>query len=144
MRACWRDDHGQHRHTVNKAQDLERLQQLDAAFASTSWQYRRSKWPEIIRTHRRWTLMLNPSLGKRYSTRPRVTSYLIVPLLILYCTRRLSCFAQPKAALSDPPASVRPFSANSQTTSSPGYHPPPADKQKLVLCKYFEQGRDQQ
>ena len=49
---------------------------------------------------------------------------------------------QPKAALIDPPASVRPFSANSQATSLPGYHPPPADKQKLVLCKYFEQGRD--
>ena len=51
---------------VVEVEGLERLQQLDAAFAGTSRQHRRSKWPAKIRVRRSLTLMSNPSLEKRY------------------------------------------------------------------------------
>ncbi|KAL3146353.1 hypothetical protein ABBQ32_003043 [Trebouxia sp. C0010 RCD-2024] len=50
---------------------------------------------------------------------------------------------KPKAALPDSlAASSRPLSANSQSTGRTGF-PPPAEKQNLVSCKYFEQGECQ-
>ena len=66
---------------------------------------------------------------------------------LMYCLSymlllRLFAVSQPKAALPDSlPVNSRPLSANSQSTGRTGF-PPHPEKQNLVLCKYFEQGRD--